>query len=201
LRQRHKPTCQKREERDLSWARKQCKMQREACGVCKILPSLRHRFEDTKTRSYVKQWLGMHLGSIRTLRLLITLVHEMEVEKLQKDLHPPSATSKSSRCRDICLIFDATPRLGDLFAVVARYVDERFCICQRLLGLRLQASSYTADDIKRVVGEILQGADVDNNAVLALCHDRASPNICAVDDMCQVLIVCPITIAAQATRH
>ena len=83
--------------------------------------------------------------------------------------------------RPVSLIFDGTTRLGEAIAIVLRFVDDNFKICQRLVRLKTVAKAVNAPELCQVINECVTGQySIDGNLVLASMRDGASVNGAAV---------------------
>ena len=73
--------------------------------------------------------------------------------------------------------FDGTTRLGEAFAIVARYVSEEWTLEQRPLCIQMLAKSMTGEEIAReVISTLSVIYSVTSRQLLGVMRDRASIN-------------------------
>lgn len=109
-----------------------------------------------------------HLGD------LIPMVRDQERRDLKKML-----------CgRPLSLIFDGTTKLGEAMAILVRFVEDDFTICQKLIRLQLVAKSMSGDEIAHTLLSTLAVTyQVGSEQILASMRDRAKVNDVAVRSM------------------
>jgi len=78
--------------------------------------------------------------------------------------------------RDVSICFDGTGFFGEAFAVVARFVDDRGIIQERLLRLRMLDETMDGKKISKCVEEALLENEIKGNRVLFFDSDGASAN-------------------------
>ena len=83
--------------------------------------------------------------------------------------------------KDVSVSYDGTTRLGEASAIVVRYVDNTFCIHQRLVRVRLLTKSLCAEELAREIINILSITySIRPNNVIGMMRDGASVNGAAI---------------------
>ena len=119
--------------------------------------SLRDLFEETSTT----------LTSSSNLRQLIPLIFYEEITKIKREIEG----------RPISIIFDGTTHVCKAMVVVVRFMDDNWCILQRLCRLMLLQKSLTGEEVARhVVSTISTEFGISSSYVIAAARDRASVN-------------------------
>ena len=78
--------------------------------------------------------------------------------------------------KDMSIIYDGTTRLGEVLAIVIRYIDG-WNIHQRLVCLQFLAKSMTGEELARQLISTLSATyGVQSNIILATMRDGASVN-------------------------
>ena len=81
----------------------------------------------------------------------------------------------------LSVIFDGTTRFGEAMAIVVRYVDNDWCVQQRLIRLKLLQKSMKGEEIAQVVMDTLSREyGILHDRVLSCMRDRAAVNNVAV---------------------
>lgn len=76
----------------------------------------------------------------------------------------------------ISVIYDGTTRLGEVLAIIVRYIDD-WKIKQRLIRLETLAKSMTGEEIARELIDVLSRTyRIQSNHILAVMRDGASVN-------------------------
>ena len=81
--------------------------------------------------------------------------------------------------KHISITFDGTSRLGEVFAVVVRFIstDHEWSIEQRLIRLQILVQTMTGDEIVRtVISTLSTEFGITSDRVLGIMHDCASAN-------------------------
>ena len=103
----------------------------------------------------------------RRMTDLVPFILNQEKEKLKKAIAD----------KPLSVIFDGTSRLGEVFAVVVRFIDSGWCIQQKLIRLNMLAKSLTGDEIAReLINTLSVDYGVKSESVVAIMHDCASAN-------------------------
>ena len=83
--------------------------------------------------------------------------------------------------KQISVIFDGTTRLGEVLAIVIRYVSDEWSLEQCLVKVQLLAKSLSGEEIARELISVLSvHYSVDSSQLLACMRDRAASNSVAV---------------------
>ena len=77
--------------------------------------------------------------SLDTCLILIPFILDNEKSKIKTEI----------KNEYLSLIFDGTSRLGEVLAVVFRYIGDGWQICQRLVRLEFLAKSLTGEEVAR----------------------------------------------------
>lgn len=80
--------------------------------------------------------------------------------------------------KDFSIVFDGTTRLGEAIVLLARTVDDRLQIQQRLLSVRTTQQSVTGAQLAGLIIDVLsRSLDIPaGKSVVSSCRDRASVN-------------------------
>ena len=77
--------------------------------------------------------------------------------------------------KSVSVIFDGTTRLGEVMAIVIRFVDDSFVIQQRLIRLQLLVKSMTGEEIAReLINTLSAQYSIGSDLLVAAMHDRAA---------------------------
>ena len=111
------------------------------------------------------------LTSQTHLRKLIPTILEQEQQRLASEI----------KGRAISIVFDGTTRLGEAIAIIVRFLDDEWCIQQRLIRLRTVAKAVNAPQLAQVINECL-AIQFQHPAELlvAMMRDGASINTAAI---------------------
>ena len=137
------------------------------------------------------------LTSQTHLRKLIPTILEQEQQRLASEI----------KGRAISIVFDGTTRLGEAIAIIVRFLDDEWCIQQRLIRLRTVAKAVNAPQLAQVINECL-ATQFQHPAELlvAMMRDGASVNTAAIRALSvfypNVLdVVCASHILNNAGQH
>lgn len=119
--------------------------------------SLHDLFEETSTT----------LTSSSNLRQLIPFIFYEEITKIKREIEG----------RPISIIFDGTTHVCKAMVVVVRFMDDNWCIQQRLCRLMLLQKGLTGEEVARqIVSTISTEFGILSSYVIAAARDRASVN-------------------------
>jgi hypothetical protein len=113
------------------------------------------------------------------LRKLIPDILRVEVKHLKKMLKGKCAffpCSTHPPCRPVSIFFDGTPRLGEVCAVVIRFVNEKLQVVQLVIGVRHTDMSPNAHKLQLIIQDILGQVAIDFRNLLGAGHDSVSVN-------------------------
>ena len=121
------------------------------------------------------------------------------------DLVPFILKDEDSRIRGeisgkyLSVIFDGTSRLGEVLAIVLRYIDDNWIVQQRLIRMEMLSKSMTGEEIARELVSVLSVTyGVDSKFLLAAMRDGASVNNLA---MKTVKIIYPYLVDIRCFSH
>ena len=96
------------------------------------------------------------------------------------------------------MVFDGTSRLGEVLAIVIRFVDD-WEVQRRLVRLEFLQKSVSGEELARELISVLSVAlGVESNQLLAVMHNRVSVNAAAV---CIVKVVYPNMVDIGCISH
>ena len=122
---------------------------------------------------------GHKLSDRRHMSDLIPFVLKQEQACLRKEI----------KGKHVAIIFDGTTRLGEVLAVVLRFVTDDFVIQQRLIRLQLLAKSATGEEIARELVAVLSvGYQINPSLLLSAMRDGASTNNVAMRTLSVVYV-------------
>ena len=122
---------------------------------------------------------GHKLSDRRHMSDLIPFVLKQEQACLRKEIEG----------KHVAIIFDGTTRLGEVLAVVLRFVTDDFVIQQRLIRLQLLAKSATGEEIARELVAVLSvGYEINPSLLLSAMRDGASTNNVAMRTLSVVYV-------------
>ena len=108
------------------------------------------------------------------LRELIPFIHHQEVTKVKNDIN--------GKC--VSVIFDGTTHVCEAMVIVIRFIDDEWCIQQRVARLMLLAKSMVGEEVARQLIVCLSTElGITSNDLIASMHDRASVNNVAVQTL------------------
>ena len=114
---------------------------------------------------------GFRLTDRRRLSDTVPLILQQEKEKIRNEISG----------KFLSVIFDGTSRLGEVFVIVARFVDSDWVIHQRLMRVKMLANSLSGEEIAReIINSLSLEYGVGSEYVLAVMHDCASTNVVAM---------------------
>ena len=100
--------------------------------------------------------------------------------------------------KDMSIIYDGTTRLGEVLAIVIRYIDG-WNIHQRLVCLQFLAKSMTGEELARQLISTLSATyGVQSNTILATMRDGASVNNVA---LCVFKVIHPNIMDVRCFSH
>ena len=109
---------------------------------------------------------GYRLTDTRHMLDLVPFVQQQEIAKVKDEISN----------KHVSLIFDGTTRLGEVLAVIVRFVDG-WKIKQRLVRLQFLQKSLNGEEIAREIINILSvKMGISSELLLAAMRDRASTN-------------------------
>lgn len=109
--------------------------------------------------------------------------------------------------RPISVIFDGCCRLGEAIAIVLRFVDDHWNICQRLARLRTVAKAVNAADLAQVLNQCLAAQyQIEGERVMACMRDGVAVNGAAIRNLAVLYpnlldVVCFSHTANNAGKH
>ena len=107
------------------------------------------------------------LTSSANLRQLIPFILHEEVTEMKREIEG----------RPISIIFDGTTHVCEAMVVVVRFMDDNWCIQQRVCRLMLLEKSLTGEEVARqIVSTISTELGTPSSCVIASARDRASVN-------------------------
>ncbi len=113
---------------------------------------------------------GYRLSDTRHMFDLVPFVLQEERSRLRAEIH--------GKC--VSVIFDGTTRLGEVLAVVVRFVSD-WNIQQRLVRLKFLMKSMCGEELARELISVLSVTlGVESHRLLAVMRDRASVNTAAM---------------------
>ena len=114
---------------------------------------------------------GHSLSSSTHLRQLVPFIHNNEMSMVQKEISG----------RHVSFIFDGTTHVAEAFVMILHYVDDQWCIQQRVVSLMLLAKSLAGEEVARLLIETLSTKlGIASANVIAATRDRASVNSVAM---------------------
>ena len=120
---------------------------------------------------------------------MIPVVHQEEKEKLQREI---------SR-RNISIVFDGTTQVCEALVIVVRFLDDDWCIQQRVARLMLVAKSMSGEELARQLILCLSTElGIAGEKLIASMHDRASVNNVAMQTL---KIMYPILVDVGCFSH
>ena len=98
----------------------------------------------------------------------------------------------------LSVVFDGTSRLGEVLAVVVRFISN-WNIEQQLVRLEFLQKSLNGEELPReLLGTLSVALGIESDKLIAVMHDRASVNRAA---MCTVQVVYPTILDIGCTSH
>ena len=132
---------------------------------------------------------GFRLSDRHYMSDIVPLIHQEELRLLKKEIQG----------KHLSVIFDGTTRFGEAMAVIVRFVDDDWCIQQRLLCLQLLTKSLTGEEVARELINCLSVRySISSEYLIASMHDRASVNSVA---MSTLKIVYPTLLDVGCFSH
>jgi hypothetical protein len=114
---------------------------------------------------------GYRLTDARHMRDLVPFIHQQEQDNLKTEL----------KGRDLSITFDGTSRLGEVLAVVVRFVYN-WTIQERLVRLKFLTKSMNGEELARELITVLSiKLSLESHQLLAVMRDRASVNGAALN--------------------
>jgi len=131
-----------------------------------MVPSLAHLFA------------GYRMTVPSQLSAYITYIHQLELQ----------AIKKSIANEDVLVIFDGTTRLGEVLAVVLRFVTADLQVHQLLVSVRTYERAMKADGLAAALASVLiDQLAIPTARVFGIVHDRAAVNSKAVNSLRTIL--------------
>ena len=107
------------------------------------------------------------LTSSSNLRQLIPFILHEEVAKIKREIEG----------RPVSIIFDGTTHVCEAMVIVLRFIDDDWCIQQRVCRLMLLEKSLTGEEVARqIISTISTELGIPSSSVIAAARDRASVN-------------------------
>lgn len=101
--------------------------------------------------------------------------------------------------RMLAVIFDGTSRVGEALAVLLRFVDQDWCVQQRLVRVQMLAKSLSGEELARELISVLSITySIRPNSLLAAMRDGASVNNVAIRTL---QVVYPLLIDIRCFSH
>jgi len=132
---------------------------------------------------------AFRLTDRRRMSDLVPFILAQEKDKLKTEIAD----------KPLSIIFDGTSRLGEVFALVIRFVDSGWCIQQKLIRLKMLAKSLNGDEIAReFITTVSVEFGIKSENVVAIMHDCASTNTAA---MRTLKVLYPFVLAIGCFSH
>ena len=131
------------------------------------------------------------------LRKLIPTILEQGQQRLASEI----------KGHAISVVFDVTTRLGEAIAIIVRFLDNEWCVQQRLIRLRTVAKAVNAPQLAQVINDCLATQfQYPAELLVAMMRDGASVNMAAIRALSvfypNVLdVVCALHTLNNASQH
>ena len=120
---------------------------------------------------------------------MIPVVHQEEKEKLQREISG----------RNVSIVFDGTTHVCEALVIVVRFLDDDWCIQQRVARLMLVAKSMSGEELARQLILCLSTElGIAGEKLIASMHDRASVNNVAMQTL---IIMYPTLVDVGCFSH
>ena len=103
------------------------------------------------------------------------------------DLVPFILTQEKGKIKEeiagklVSIIFDGTGKIGEVFVIVARFLDSEWCIQQRMIRLHILIASISKEEIAcQVINTLALEYSIQSEQIVAIMHGCASANIVAI---------------------
>ena len=113
---------------------------------------------------------GFRLTDRRRMSDTVPLILQQEKEKIRNEISG----------KFLSVIFDGTSRLGEVFVIVARFVDSDWVVHQRLMRVKMLANSLSGEEIAREIINPLSLEYRVRSEYVSIMHDCASTNVVAM---------------------
>ena len=124
------------------------------------------------------------LSDRRHMSDMIPFILQQEKEQIKKEISGKA----------LSIIFDGTSRLGEVFVIVARFVQSDWCVQQRMILLQLLVKTMTGEEIARqIINTLSVEYAIQSQQVMGMIHDCASTNKVAMRTL-KVLYPCMLGI-------
>lgn len=105
---------------------------------------------------------------------LIPFIHEEQNTSIKSDING----------KNVSVIFDGTTHVCEAMVVVLRFVDDNWCLQQRVVRLMLLAKSLKGEEVARQLIMCLSNQlGITSNQLVAAMRDRASVNTVAIQTL------------------
>ena len=86
----------------------------------------------------------------------IPLIYKQEIQIIKAEIRwEPSDGSGGEFTRDLSIIFNGSTRQGEAIVIVVRFVNDDWCIVQRLIRIDVSVKSVKGDELVQVLKECL----------------------------------------------
>ena len=108
----------------------------------------------------------------------IPRIYKQEIQRIKAEIRwEPSDGSGGEFTRNLSIIFDGSTRQGEAIVIVVRFVNNDWCIVQRLIRIDVCAKSVKGDELAQVLKECLSvDYGVRADSLIAAMRDGASVN-------------------------
>jgi hypothetical protein len=128
-------------------------------------------------RPLLEPAMGIQLGYAGEMRKFIPAIAALEREQVNKDIHNKLFT----------LIFDGTPRFGDVLAFIARYfVDDPVLgsrVHERLFSVIFAEKTPKANQLGGLIASALKTGGLEWKDMIGVTCDAAPTNVCALKNL------------------
>ena len=105
---------------------------------------------------------------------VVPLIHQQELDLLKMEIGGAY----------LSVIFDGTTRFGEAMAILVRFIDNEFCVQQRLIRVQLVSKSMTGEEVARELISCLSVTfSIRSELLIGSMHDRASVNNVAMSTL------------------
>ena len=115
------------------------------------------------------------------------MIYKQETQRIKAEIRrEPSDGSGGEFTRDLSIIFDGSTRQGEaiviVIVIVVRFVNDDWCIVQRLIRIVVCDKSVKGDELAQVLNECLSvDYGVRADSLIAVTRDDASVNQAALN--------------------
>ena len=108
----------------------------------------------------------------------IPMIYKQEIQRIKEEIRwEPSDGSGGEFTRNLSIIFDGSTRQGEAIVIAVRFVNDDWCIVQRLIRIDVSAKSVKGDELAQVLNECLSvDYGVRADSLIAAMRDGANVN-------------------------